>query len=107
MLGMMIGSFLTWLLVAAILNPSDGQFLATAYDRYFRELTYANLQQHSAYGDCKLTEPEKNDKAMGIAKFAMCSLTEPGGKNRTFTIALTPAASVFYTDNDAFYDDDG
>ena len=57
-LGLAVGAFLSWALFALIYSPDEAQFLKTAYARYFKELSNADLIQHGSYGDCRLLEPD-------------------------------------------------
>lgn len=102
LLGIAIGSAISWALFVVLYTPTDAQFLRTAYAQYFKELSAADLNQYGSYGDCRLIDPDQQDKRMGIEKTAICALNIPDGQRRALVIAMTPTANILYTDTDAF-----
>lgn len=107
LLGLTVGAALSWALFVFLYSPTDAQFLRTAYAQYFKELSNSELGQHGAFGDCRLVDPDQQDKRMGIKKIAICELVTPDGERRSLMIAMTPTANILYTDTEAFPDQSG
>lgn len=102
--GLIVGAALSWALFVFLYSPTDAQFLRTAHAQYFKELSTSELSQHGAFGDCRLVDPDQQDKRMGIKKIAICELATPDGERRSLVIAMTPTANILYTDTETFLD---
>ena len=107
LLGLAVGSALSWALFVVFYSPTDAQFLRTAYAQYFKELSAADLSQYGSYGDCHLVDQDPQDKRMGVKKTAICALNMPDGQRRALVSAMTPTANILYTDTDAFREHGG
>ena len=103
-MGLTVGAALSWALFVFLYSPTDAQFLRTAYAQYFKELSNSELGQHGAFDDCRLVDPDQQDKRMSIKKIAICELATPDGERRSLMIAMTPTANILYTDKEAFPD---
>ncbi len=107
LLGAVAGATLTWALFVIIYSPTDAQFLRTAYAQYFKKLSDADLNQHGSYGDCRLIDPDQQERRTGVKKIALCTLDMPDRTRRFLEIAMSPTANILFTYTEAFSDNGG